>query len=38
MMRVSTLDYHTAGEPLRIVTAGLPEIPGDTMIAKRRPC
>lgn len=36
MMRVSTLDYHTAGEPLRIVTAGLPEIPGDTMIAKRR--
>jgi trans-L-3-hydroxyproline dehydratase len=36
MMRVSTLDYHTAGEPLRIVTAGLPEIPGDTMIARRR--
>ena len=36
MIRVSTLDYHTAGEPLRIVTAGLPEIPGATMIAKRR--
>ena len=36
MMRVNTLDYHTAGEPLRIVTDGLPEIPGDTMMAKRR--
>jgi trans-L-3-hydroxyproline dehydratase len=35
-MRVTTLDYHTAGEPLRIVTGGLPEIPGDTMLAKRR--
>jgi trans-L-3-hydroxyproline dehydratase len=36
VLRVSTLDYHTAGEPLRIVTAGLPEIPGDTMLEKRR--
>ena len=36
MMRVDTLDYHTAGEPLRIVRSGLPEIPGDTMMAKRR--
>lgn len=35
-MRVRTLDYHTAGEPLRIVTGGLPEISGDTMLAKRR--
>ena len=35
-MRVSTLDYHTAGEPLRIVTGGLPEIPGDTLLARRR--
>lgn len=35
-MEVSTLDYHTAGEPLRIVTAGMPEIPGDSMLARRR--
>jgi len=35
-MRVTTLDYHTAGEPLRIVTGGLPDIPGDSMLARRR--
>jgi len=35
-MRLGTLDFHTAGEPLRIVTSGLPEIPGDTMRDKRR--
>lgn len=35
-MRLETLDYHTAGEPLRIVTSGLPDIPGETMLAKRR--
>ena len=35
-MRVTTLDYHTAGEPLRIVTGGLPDVPGSTMLAKRR--
>ena len=35
-MEVRTLDYHTAGEPLRIVTSGLPEIPGETMLDKRR--
>ncbi|MBB4945458.1 proline racemase [Kitasatospora gansuensis] len=32
---VHTVDYHTAGEPFRIVTAGLPPIPGDT-VAERR--
>lgn len=35
-MRVTTLDYHTAGEPLRIVTGGLPEVRGESMLAKRR--
>jgi len=35
-MPLETLDYHTAGEPLRIVTAGLPEVTGGTMLAKRR--
>jgi proline racemase len=35
-IRVTTVDVHTAGEPLRIVTGGLPPIPGATMLAKRR--
>lgn len=34
--RITTIDAHTAGEPLRIITGGLPEIPGDTILAKRR--
>jgi proline racemase len=34
--RITTIDAHTAGEPLRIITAGLPPIPGDTILAKRR--
>ncbi|MFD9127053.1 proline racemase family protein [Kitasatospora sp. NPDC059571] len=32
---VETVDYHTAGEPFRIVTAGLPPVPGAT-VAERR--
>jgi proline racemase len=32
---VEAVDSHTAGEPTRIVTGGLPEIPGDSMAAKR---
>ena len=32
---IRTTDYHTAGEPFRIVTAGAPEIPGAT-VAERR--
>jgi len=34
-MRITTLDAHTAGEPLRIVTGGFPEIPGRTILEKR---
>ena len=34
--RITTIDAHTAGEPLRIITSGLPPIPGDTILAKRR--
>jgi proline racemase len=34
-MEVSTTDYHTAGEPFRIVTAGAPEIPGATVRERR---
>ncbi|HWD06075.1 MAG TPA: proline racemase family protein [Amycolatopsis sp.] len=32
---VSVTDYHTAGEPFRIVTAGVPEIPGATVLERR---
>jgi len=34
--RITTIDAHTAGEPLRVVTGGLPEIPGETILARRR--
>jgi proline racemase len=30
-----TLDYHVAGEPIRLVIDGLPEIPGETINDKR---
>jgi proline racemase len=33
---VTAIDYHTAGEPFRIVTGGVPPIPGATMLEKRR--
>lgn len=33
---VSTVDYHTAGEPFRIVTGGVEPIAGHTMLEKRR--
>ena len=35
-IRITSLDAHTAGEPLRVITGGLPEIPGDTILEKRR--
>ncbi len=34
--RVTTLETHAAGEPLRIVTGGLDPIPGKTILEKRR--
>lgn len=33
---ITTIDAHAAGEPLRIVTGGLPLLPGDTILEKRR--
>jgi proline racemase len=33
---VSAVDYHTGGEPFRIVTGGVRPIPGGTILAKRR--
>src|SRR5690625_2887003 len=32
----TTVDTHAGGEPLRIVTAGVPRIPGATILEKRR--
>lgn len=37
-LEISTLDCHTGGEPLRIITAGFPELRGETVLAKRRDC
>ena len=34
--RLHAIDAHTAGEPLRVVTGGWPEIPGETILAKRQ--
>ncbi len=33
---VATIDAHAAGEPLRIVTAGAPVLPGATILERRR--
>ncbi|XP_076872973.1 trans-L-3-hydroxyproline dehydratase [Brachyhypopomus gauderio] len=33
---LSVVDMHTAGEPLRVVLTGYPDISGDTVLAKRR--
>ncbi|MCA9864521.1 MAG: proline racemase family protein [Thermomicrobiales bacterium] len=32
----STIDAHAAGEPLRIITAGAPLLPGDTILERRQ--
>ena len=33
---VTTIDAHTGGEPFRIITGGLPEVKGDTILQRRR--
>lgn len=33
---IRTIDAHTEGEPLRIITDGYPQVPGETILAKRR--
>ena len=32
----TTVEAHTGGEPLRIVTGGVPRLPGETILEKRR--
>ncbi len=33
---LTTVDAHCGGEPLRIITGGLPPLPGDSILARRR--
>src|SRR5581483_1942204 len=35
-LTIATLDAHAAGEPLRIITGGLPHLPGATILERRR--
>jgi proline racemase len=35
VLEVATTDYHTAGEPFRIVVEGTPELPGSTVRERR---
>ncbi len=35
-LRITSIDLHTGGEPLRVFTGGLPEIKGKTILEKRR--
>ncbi|MDQ6709994.1 MAG: proline racemase family protein [Candidatus Dormibacteraeota bacterium] len=35
-LTIDAVDYHTAGEPFRIVTSGVEPIPGRTILDKRR--
>ena len=34
--KITTIDAHTGGEPFRIVTGGLPEVKGPTILARRQ--
>ena len=35
-LRINTIDAHTAGEPFRVITGGYPDLPGDTILERRR--
>ena len=35
-LKITTIDTHTGGEPFRVITGGFPELPGDTILARRR--
>ncbi len=35
-LRITAIDVHTGGEPFRVITGGVPDLPGDTILAKRR--
>jgi trans-L-3-hydroxyproline dehydratase len=35
-LRITSIDAHTGGEPLRIITSGFPELQGSTILQKRQ--
>lgn len=35
-LRITTIDLHTGGEPFRVITGGYPDLPGDSILARRR--
>jgi len=35
-LKITAIDAHAAGEPLRVIASGLPPIPGATILEKRR--
>ncbi len=35
-LKITTIDAHTEGEPLRIITGGFPDVPGETILDRRR--
>ena len=37
-LTINTLECHTGGEPLRVITSGFPELKGNTILAMRRDC
>jgi trans-L-3-hydroxyproline dehydratase len=35
-LKITTIDCHTEGEPLRVITGGFPELEGETILERRR--
>jgi trans-L-3-hydroxyproline dehydratase len=35
-LKITTIDAHTGGEPFRVITGGFPDLPGDSILARRR--
>jgi proline racemase len=35
-LKITTIDAHTEGEPFRVITGGFPDLPGTTILEKRR--
>jgi trans-L-3-hydroxyproline dehydratase len=35
-LKITTIDAHTEGEPFRVITDGYPELPGESILARRR--
>lgn len=35
-LKITTIDAHTEGEPFRVITGGVPELPGENILARRR--